>query len=116
MRVARERPVRVSRCPPDDAQPGRDVVGDALRIAVVGRDRLAERGVGHEQRARCEMVETPGMGSVRLGPLQNSSAQGRLGRHKAVAPNIRINPGQPRGQRFGGRGLEHRQGQISVSA
>jgi hypothetical protein len=33
MRVARERPVRVSRCPPDDAQPGQNVVGDAFWIA-----------------------------------------------------------------------------------
>jgi hypothetical protein len=56
------------------------------------------------------------MGSLRLGPLPDSSAQSCLRRYQAVPPHIRINRGQPRGKRFGGHGVSTVSGAISVSA
>jgi hypothetical protein len=46
---------------------------------------LAERRIRHEQLAGLEVVETPGMGSVRLWALQDPSAQRCLRRYQARA-------------------------------
>jgi hypothetical protein len=105
----------------EEALHGQRAVAGDDHAAAWARDTAhlfqgAERGIRHEHQASLKMVETPGMGSLRLGPLPDSSAQSCLRRYQAVPPHIRINRSQPRGKRFGGHGVSTVSGAISVSA